>query len=131
MATAKKAASKKTTVKSAKTTKVAKPAKTRAAVTTKKSPVVKKTTARKATSAKRVGFTKKFRKASKNSDDMKSFRVAKEPEPFMSFRITRQTVYWVVLVAFIVFAQLWILDLQVEVASLLDAQQASLEADSF
>ena len=117
MATAKKST---TTKKS-----TMKPAKTRAAAataTTKKAPVkkVKKTTS-----------SKKVQKASKKNDEMRSFHVAKDTEPFMSFRITRQTIYWVILIAFIVFAQLWILSLQLEVASLLDAQQAQLEQDAF
>lgn len=61
------------------------------------------------------------------SNEMRSFRVAKDNLPFTTFQITRQTIYWVILVAFIIFAQLWIINLQVEVASLLDTQQAQLQ----
>ena len=116
MATAKKSTTKKSTAKSTK-------AHTTSAAVSKKAPTVK---------AKKPAASKKARKPSKKtSDEMKSFHVAKEAEPFMSFRVTRQTIYWVILIAFIVFAQLWILSLQVEVASLLDAQQAQLEQDAF
>ena len=62
-----------------------------------------------------------------SNSELRSFRIVKEDVPFTSFRITRQTIYWVILVAFIIFAQLWIIKLQVDVAALLDAQQAQLQ----
>lgn len=104
--------------------------------TTKKTPV-KKTT-HKGKSAKATPVKKKSVKATSTAKktasrksvakqpEMRSFHIAKDQPPFTTFQITRQTVYWVILVAFIVFAQLWIISLQVEVASLLDAQQAQL-----
>ena len=131
MATAKKT----TTKKPASSAKATKPAarKTAAAKTaTRKAPVKattvkraapKKTTAKKA--APRAAVAKKTTRSS-SSQEMRSFHVARNNPPFTSFQVTRQTFYWVILVAFIVFAQLWILSLQVEVASLLDAQQAQL-----
>ena len=91
--------------------------------TTKKATVakapVKKTAAKK--SAPRA------KAVSKKDAEFKSFKVGENQPAFTTFKITRQTVYWIILVAFIVFAQLWILKLQVEVASLLDAQQALIE----
>ena len=60
---------------------------------------------------------------------MKSFKVAPEPVPFRTFKITKQTVYWVLIVSIIIFSQLWILKMQFEVASLVEAQQASLQAE--
>lgn len=100
MATTKKTTTKKPAVRSA--------TKPRSTVKPKKTPVKKTTTKKSAT------------------NEMRSFHVAKDQTPFTTFRVTRQTVYWVILVAFIIFAQLWIISLQVEVASLLDAQQAQL-----
>lgn len=106
--------------------------------TTTKKPVAAKATkkpaaARKApvkTTAAKVRATKAIatpRKASKKSPAaMQSFRVYRNDESFTTFRVTRQTVYWVVLVAFIVFAQLWILKLQVEISTLLQQQQDSI-----
>lgn len=94
-----------------------------------KKPAAKKTVA-KTTAVKkspaRVVATKAtpHKKATKKAE-MKSFRIAREERSFTDFRITRQTVYWVILVAFIIFVQLWILKLQVEVVTLLDAQQSS------
>lgn len=116
MATAKKTTTKKTPAKSA--------ARTRTASTAKKSPAVAKT--RKTSVAKRPATRSK--KTTAKKAEMRSFHVAKDVPPFATFHVTRQTLYWTILVAFIVFAQLWILSLQVEVATLLDAQQVQLES---
>lgn len=104
MATAKKATSKKST-----------PTK----------PVAKKTA--KATSVKKV-TTKKppTKKVATQAAAVRSFKITRDTQPFQKFAITRQTIYWIILIAFIIFAQLWILKLQIEVASLIDAQQAQL-----
>jgi len=52
---------------------------------------------------------------------MKSFKVYRNNEPFTTFRVSRQTVYWLVLLLFIVITQLWILKLQLDIASLTDS----------
>ena len=97
--------------------------------TTKKAPVAKATVKAKApvkmTTVKKSAPRAKA--APKKEAGLKSFKVSVNQPSFSTFKITRQTVYWIILVAFIVFAQLWILKLQVEVASLLDAQQALIE----
>lgn len=103
MATAKKTVTKKAPVKKAASSKTA----------------VKKVVAAKAPARK---TTKKAAKAT----PVRSFRVVENPVPFKTFKITKQTIYWIILVAFIVFAQLWILKLQIEVATLLEAQQAQI-----
>lgn len=103
--------------------------------TTKKTPTrtaakpaaAKKTAAKKTVAAKTTPKKPVSKKTSAKKHEMRSFRVAPEEHSFTNFRITRQTVYWIILVAFIVFVQLWILKLQIEVASLLDAQQTQLE----
>lgn len=107
------ATTKKTTVKKPVTRAKAATKPVAKAVT--KKPTAKKAPVKKATSKKQAA-----------ASEMRSFHVAKDVKPFTTFQITRQTFYWVVLVAFIIFAQLWIISLQVEVASLLDAQQAQL-----
>jgi hypothetical protein len=115
MAQAKKPAVKKTTTKATSKTAV-----------TKKAPV-KKTPAKKRP-IKKVSATKtSTKKSSANSAQLRSFHIARNQPPFTTFRITKQTVYWIILVAFIIFAQLWILKLQVEVTTLLQAQQATLQ----
>jgi hypothetical protein len=96
---------------------------------TTKSTAAKKTTtvAKKAPVKKTTATKKTVKKASAKAPQMRSFRVANDQQQFTSFRITRQTVYWIILVAFIIFVQLWILKLQIEVVTLIDAQQAQLQ----
>ena len=82
--------------------------------TTKKAPVMK--TVHKKTSAKKAP-----------TQEIRSFKLAKDEPPFRSFRISRQTVYWVILVCFIIFAQLWIIKLQIDVSNLIELQQNELQ----
>lgn len=101
--------------------------------TTSKKPVTKKAVAKKPATKKAPVRAKKATskaasvKAAQGASQVRSFHKAKEELPFTSFRVTRQTLYWVILVSFIIFAQLWIINLQVDVATLLDAQQAQLQ----
>ena len=106
------------------------------ATTTKKSPakkatpkktVAKKTTASKSAAKKPSVKRTSSKKAGSKQQSVRSFRLSQDSEAFTSFRITRQTVYWIILVSFIIFVQLWILKLQIEVAMLLDAQQLQIQ----
>lgn len=110
-----------------KTTKkaIAAPKKTTSKATAAKKPVVKKTVAKKPV-AKTVSVKKSGAHKSAKQN-IRSFKLATDNEPFTSLRITRQTVYWIILVSFIIFAQLWIIKLQIDVATLIDSQQASLQ----
>ena len=45
---------------------------------------------------------------------MKSFRISKNQEPFVSFKITQQTVYWAVLLSLVLILFLWILNVQID-----------------
>jgi len=56
----------------------------------------------------------------KKSAKMESFKLAKEPTPFVSFRVTEQTIYWSILLILILVLALWILQLQVDVSDILD-----------
>lgn len=120
MATTKKAPAKKKTTATKSTTKAAAVKKTPA-----KKPVTKKTAA---SAAKRTTTTRSSaKKTSAKHGGYKSFRVARDADEFTNFQITRQTIYWIVLIAFIIFAQLWILKLQIEVATLIEAQQLQIQ----
>ncbi len=83
--------------------------KTAAKTPVKKGAVKKKTTAKKATPVK-----------------MRSFRVAANDPTFRTFKITFQTVYWVLILSVIIFLQLWILKLQLDAAIVVDLQQQSV-----
>ena len=101
MATAKKTTAKKAPVK-----------KTVAKKAPAKKPVAKKSSAKKTTAAKQA--------------QIQSFKASPETGKFTDFKITRQTVYWVILISFIVFVQLWIIKIQLDVVSLIEQQEASL-----
>ena len=79
----------------------------------------KKVTAKKAT-ARKVSVKKSSpRKARKVS--VKSFKVSPEATPFVSFRITDQTVYWSILLILILVLALWVLQIQVNISNILDS----------
>jgi hypothetical protein len=82
-------AKKKTTVKS------------KAATSAAKKPVVKKSV------AKRVTASKKSKVVSEQS-----FKLSREPVPFMTYKITKQTMYWLVLLLVILILEVWILQMQ-------------------
>lgn len=96
----------------------------------------KKTTARKTTArtkapvnkapvksaAKAPAKKQSPKKTVSKETQYETFKLAKDT-PLMTFKVTRQTVYWVVIMAFVIFFQLWIIRLQVEVAQLVQQQQ--------
>lgn len=102
---AKQSTKRKTTTKKTPAKKQA-PARSRSTkvVTAKKAPARKRTTARKTTA--------------KRNSKMVSFRVYRDSTPFSNTSVTRQTVYWAILLLVIVLMQLWILKIQVEIADL-------------
>lgn len=51
---------------------------------------------------------------------MRSFAVTKDRPPFMTFRITHQTFYWVVLSALILALGVWVLTLTVKLQQVYD-----------
>lgn len=102
--TAKKAPVKKTTAKKSSVAKSA-PVKTAA----KRSPVKK-------TAVKSVS------KKAQKSPKYETLRLSKETADFMSFKITEQTVYWVILASVVIFFQLWILKLQHQALDVIQAQ---------
>ncbi len=102
--------------------------------TAKKPAPKKKTTTKKApvSRAKSASTTPvKKRTLKKNYPKLQSFKQSKETVPFTSFKVTRQTVYWIIIVLFIIFLQLWILQLQLEISELLQVQETELRNDSY
>ncbi len=93
---------------------------------TVKATAVKKTTVKKTPAKKTAAKKPTVKKTNAKQSEMRSFRLSREERSFKEFQITRQTVYWIILIAFIIFAQLWILSLQIEVASLIESQQSQL-----
>ncbi|MDN5275745.1 MAG: hypothetical protein JWN33_394 [Candidatus Saccharibacteria bacterium] len=85
--------------------------KARTSTSTKKVPV--KSAAKRSVSKKKT--------ASKKAPALQSFKLTKEPRPFVSFRPNKQTLYWAILLVFILVTQLWVLKLQLEIVDLTDS----------
>lgn len=81
---------------------------------TKKATSTKKPTARKKVST--VRSTKRPK-----ATQLRSFHVAKPELPFMTFTVTRQTVYWLVLGAIVIVFGFWINKLQSDIQSIYDS----------
>ena len=107
--TKKKAPAKKTTNR-ASTAKKAAPKKV----------VAKKTTAKKAAPKKKVA-------SKKASTSYSSFKASAPASSFMTFKITTQTIYWLIIVAFLIFFQLWIIKIQIDVAQIVNDQQVQIQ----
>ncbi|MDB5181228.1 MAG: hypothetical protein JWO54_991 [Candidatus Saccharibacteria bacterium] len=58
---------------------------------------------------------------------VRSFHVSPNDPTFPTFKITRQTVYWVIIVSFIIFVQLWILSLQLETSNYIEAETSAIQ----
>lgn len=92
--------------------------------------VSKKTTSKSAQGAK----TPIKRKVAPKKPAMQSFQRAEEAEPFMTFKITRQTIYWIIIAAISVAFVVWIYRLQSDINDLysqvdrLRAESAELDA---
>lgn len=94
--------------------------------TTKKAPATKKASVAKNTPAKRTAVTKKA-SASTATPKMRSFHVSPNIPSFGTFKITRQTVYWVIIVSVIIFMQLWILSLQIDTSMYIENELSAIE----
>lgn len=70
-------------------------------------------TAKKAT--KRKTAPKKVKRVA----PLKSFKLCKETAPFVSFRVTDQTVYWSILLILILILDLWVLRIQINISDVL------------
>jgi hypothetical protein len=87
----------------------------------------KKKVAQKRTAARKAPVKKTTKQ--KSAPRYQSFRLSKDAPPLMTFKITRQTVYWIVIMSFIIFFQLTIIKLQLQVAQVINQQQEQLQQD--
>jgi hypothetical protein len=96
--------------------------------TAKKTTTAKKPTSKQSTASKKVAVKKQTTKEVV-VPKMRSFRVSANNPGFRTFKITRQTVYWVTILSFIIFMQLWILSLQMETSNYIEEQNAAAQED--
>ena len=90
-----------------------------------------KSTTSKATNTKKAPLVRKksqVKKASSKYQTIKSFRVSKPEQPFMTFSLTRQTVYWLVLGVVVIVFALWITKLQSDIQSIYDTIDMNMAA---
>lgn len=86
----------------------------------------KTATTKKKSSVKRISQLKKLAKKAEligPSPKYESFRLNKDIN-FMSFRVTKQTIYWSILIIFILIMQLWILNTQLDVLQIVESLTA-------
>jgi len=57
---------------------------------------------------------------SKISAAAKSFQIAKDRTPFMTYQITQQTIFWAILFVYIMILSLWILNIQLDTLRIID-----------
>ncbi len=90
---------------------------------TKKKPTTVKTSVKKKPTAARKAPVKK--KAAKQSLLRTHIGLQPEETDFMTFRITRQTLYWLVLGAVVILFTLWLARLQSDIQDIYDQIDAS------
>ena len=56
---------------------------------------------------------------------VRSLRPAKSDEQFMTFKITRQTVYWLVLTGIVLLLGLWVIDISSKIQHIYDQNDAA------
>jgi len=77
-------------------------------------------TPKKKTTAKKTVVKKPRAHKTNRHAPLKSFHPSHEREPFLEFRATRQTVYWLILATITLVLGLWITHLEVEIQSIYD-----------
>lgn len=82
--------------------------------------VTRKKATNKKTSVKKVAPKRTASKKTKKVV-VESFKLSPESYPFISFRITDQTVYWSILLIMILVLALWVLRLHVSIYEILDS----------
>lgn len=87
--------------------------------TTKKKSVPKKTVLARVPAKKSVA-ARPARKSAAKKSELRSFAVCSEPTPFLTFRPSVQTFYWLILGVFVVSFGAWVILLTVKVQNIYD-----------
>ncbi|MNH50130.1 hypothetical protein D3C73_17370 [compost metagenome] len=77
---------------------------------------------KKHTAKKQVAKAKSKTTSTKNTttQPLQSFKPAQSTEPFFTFKITRQTVYWLILSVIVIGLAAWVLQLNARIQSIYD-----------
>lgn len=71
-------------------------------------------------STPRAAASKKKGAATSNSHRLFSISLVPDSQPFMTFRLTTQTIYWLIFAVTVLALSLWVLRLNLEIVSLYD-----------
>lgn len=74
----------------------------------------------KKTTAKSQAATKPKKVTNKKQPSQQSFRKCPEAQPFMTFKITSQTVYWLIICVLVFLVGIWLIKMQNDIMSLYD-----------
>lgn len=55
---------------------------------------------------------------------LKNFKISREPLPFMTLKVTEQTLYWFVVLSLIFCLALWILSIQIKTSAIIESINA-------
>jgi hypothetical protein len=77
----------------------------------------------KKTSTTKPPVKRKATKKAHAAPAMRSFALAKDPQPFLSFRATHQTAYWGILCALILVLGIWVVVLNIKVHTIYNQLQ--------
>lgn len=79
----------------------------------------KKKTPAKKVSAKRATPRKATSTARKQTGD-ESFKIVRERTPFLTFKVTEQTIYWSILFIYVFALSLWVLNIQMDILDIVN-----------
>ena len=94
----------------------------KATATKKKTSTAKKPV--KKTTAKSQAATKPKKVTNKKQPSQQSFHKCPETQPFMTFKITSQTVYWLIICVLVFLVGIWLIKMQNDIMSLYDQVDA-------
>lgn len=57
---------------------------------------------------------------------LESFKLCRESAPFVSLKITDQTVYWSILLVMVLVLALWVLQIQIDISNILNSINATI-----
>ena len=83
--------------------------------------VKKKTTAKKAVKSAPVVKKAAPRVKKAKATQPESFKLQREPRRFLTFKVTDQTIYWAILLVYIMGLSLWVLNIQIDTYHILDS----------
>lgn len=89
----------------------------------------KKSTAKRA-APKRPATKTTVRRAKPARSTHQSFRLSQESEPFFTFRITNQTIYWLVLCGLVLALGAWVMTINNKVQQIYDQIDQSTQTDT-